>query len=72
MFEKTWYEFSPFIYSIAAGFIVFYGNLLAKVFAILLLAVSLLISVMRMQSRSAAKVKAKIRNKASNRQYKHW
>jgi hypothetical protein len=50
--EKAWYELSPIVYLIVSGFVMFSANNLAAFFALLLFLASLLIGVMRLQSRS--------------------
>ena len=59
MLEKVWYEISPIAYSIMSCIAMFYTNMLGVVFASLLLTVSVLIGVMRIQSRSAPNVLTK-------------
>ncbi|WP_394752497.1 hypothetical protein [Crenothrix sp.] len=56
MLEKVWYELSPVIYIVVSCVVMFNGNLFAIFFAALLLSVSLLIGVMRIQSRSTPRV----------------
>jgi large-conductance mechanosensitive channel len=71
MLEKIWYELSPIIYSAASCFVIFYTNFVGAVFAFLLLGVSLLIGVMRIQFRSTPKVAARARkSKATYSNYR--
>ncbi len=55
MFEKSWYEASPYIYVVVALAVVFTGSALASLFGILLLLTSLIIIVMRINYRSEPK-----------------
>jgi uncharacterized membrane protein HdeD (DUF308 family) len=55
MLEKVWYELSPVIYIVVSCVVIFNSNLAGIFFASLLLSVSLLIGVMRIQSRSTSK-----------------
>ncbi|NOS74500.1 MAG: hypothetical protein HOP36_08185 [Methyloglobulus sp.] len=61
MLEKVWYELSPITYSIVSCLAMFYTNILGIVFASLLLIVSVLIGVMRIQSRTTPKSVTKTR-----------
>lgn len=61
MLEKVWYELSPITYSIVSCLAMFNTNILGIVFASLLLIVSVLIGVMRVQSRTTPKPVTKTR-----------
>lgn len=65
MLEKVWYELSPIIFVVASCFVVVYSNFWGVFFALILLSVSVLIGVMRIQSRSRPKVRVKTRNTAA-------
>jgi hypothetical protein len=67
MIEKAWYELSPMIYFVTSGLIIFYSNALAAFFAILLFLASVLIGMMRFQSRSKSGFSGK--NKKLQRPY---
>jgi Na+-transporting methylmalonyl-CoA/oxaloacetate decarboxylase gamma subunit len=65
MLEKVWYELSPITYSIVSCLAMFYTNILGIVFASLLLIASVLIGVMRIQSRFTHKAVPKARKAKS-------
>ncbi|CAG7856083.1 hypothetical protein MCAMS1_00443 [biofilm metagenome] len=68
MFEKAWYELSPMVYSVISCIIMFNTNHLAFFFAFLLFLTSLLIGVMRLQSRINPKTKIKkVKSKSAYR-----
>jgi hypothetical protein len=69
MFEKAWYELSPYVYAVVALFVLYYANVLGGVFAIVLLCVSGLIMFLRYKSRSLARKTTKRPKSRPKRQF---
>ena len=59
MFEKAWYELSPYIYVVAALLVMYHSDMPGTIFAFVLLCLSGLILFMRYQSRTLIRKVAK-------------